>query len=175
MIYRILQSSDNNDKLWALNRIDSATELTTDLETSLLEIISSDDFYMAYSAIQSLDRMHLKSTELQQRLFSIYPKANHSIQKELLKKLGEAPILNSKVVKVSRDLLVSLNGQQLDDILELYTKHGVNDLETCKAVVRILKNENKYISKKAYDFLIDIQTDDEFIMERLKAYKNFKH
>ena len=175
LIYRILQSSDNNDKLWALNRIDSATELTTDLETSLLEIISSDDFYMAYSAIQSLDRMHLKSTELQQRLFSIYPKANHSIQKELLKKLGEAPILNSKVVKVSRDLLVSLNGQQLDDILELYTKHGVNDLETCKAVVRILKNENKYISKKAYDFLIDIQTDDEFIMERLKAYKNFKH
>ena len=175
LIYRILQSSDNNDKLWALNRIDSATELTPDLETLILEIISSDDFYMAYSAIQSLDRMHLKSTELQQRLFSIYPKANHSIQKELLKKLGEAPILNSKVVKVSRDLLVSLNGQQLDDILELYTKHGVNDLETCKAVVRILKNENKYISKKAYDFLIDIQTDDEFIMERLKAYKNFKH
>ena len=83
--------------------------------------------------------------------------------------------MNSEVVKVSRDLLVSLNGQQLDDILKLYTKHGVNELETCKAVARILENENKYISKKAYDFLLDIQTDDEFIMERLKAYKNFKH
>ena len=86
----------------------------------------------------------------------------------------QAPVLNSKVVKVSRDLLTSLNGQQLDDILELYTKHGVNDLETCKAVVRILKNENKYISKKAYDFLINIQTDNKFIIKHLKAYENLK-
>tara|TARA_B110000091_G_scaffold174627_1_gene188735 strand:- start:222 stop:749 length:528 start_codon:yes stop_codon:yes gene_type:complete len=175
LIYRILQSSDNNDKLWALNRIDSATELTPDLETSILEIISSDDFYMAYSAIQSFDRTHLKSTELQQRLFSIYPKANHSIQKELLKKLGEAPILSSEVITTSRDLLLSLSGKQLDDVLKLYSKQGVNDLQTYKEVSKILDNKNKYISKKAYDFLIDIQTDDEFIMERLKAYKNFKH
>lgn len=174
LIHRILESPDNNDKLWALNRIDSTTELIPDLEISILEIISSDDFYMAYSAIQSLDSIHLKSTELQQRLFSIYPKANHSIQKELLKKLGEAPILNSEVVKISRDLLTSLNGQQLDNLLKLYFKHGVNDLETCKVVAKILDNENKYISKKAYDFLLNIQTDDEFIMERLKAYKNIK-
>lgn len=172
LIYRILQSPDISDRLWALNRIDSTTELTLDLESSLLEIIGSNDFYLAYSAIQSLDSIHLKSTELQLRLFSIYPKANHSIQKELLKKLGEAPILNSDVVKVSRGLLLSLNGQQLDDILKLYSKQGVNDLETYKEVSKILDNKNKYISKKAYDFLINIQSDDEFIMERLKAYKN---
>lgn len=174
LIHRILQSPDNNDRLWALNRINSTTELTLDLESSLLEIIASNDFYLAYSAIQSLDAMHLKSTELQQRLFLIYPKANHSIQKELIKKLLEAPILSSEVVTVSRDLLTSLNGQQLDDILKLYSKQGVNDLETYKEVSKILDNKNKYISKKAYDFLINIQSDDEFIMERLKAYKNIK-
>jgi len=172
LIHRILQSPDNNDRLWALNRIDSTTELTLDLESSLLEIIASNNFYLAYNAIQSLDAIHLKSTELQQRLFSTYPKANHSIQKELLKKLLEAPILNSEVVTVSRDLLTSLNGQQLDDILKLYSKQGVNDLETYKEVSKILDNKNKYISKKAYDFLINIQSDDEFIMKRLKAYKN---
>ena len=54
LIYRILESPDNNDKLWALNSIDSNTKLTSDLEDSLLEIISSNDFYLAYSAIQSL-------------------------------------------------------------------------------------------------------------------------
>ena len=76
------------------------------------------------------------------------------------------------MVTVSRGLLLSLNGQQLDDILKLYSKQGVNDLETYKEVSKILDNKNKYISKKAYDFLINIQSDDEFIMERLKAYKN---
>jgi len=68
-------------------------------------------------------------------------------------------------------LLIQLNGQQLDELLKLYTKQGVNDLETFKSVSKILENENKYISEKAYKFLIKIQTDDEFIMERLKVYK----
>ena len=171
LIHLILLSPNNNDKLWALNRIDSATKLTSDLETSLLEVISSDDFYLAYSAIHGIDATHLKSMELQQHLFSIYPKANHSIQKELVNKLMQAPILSSKVVVASRDLLNQLNGQQLDGLLKLYVKNNVSDLETCKSVAKILENENKYISKKAYDFLLDIQTEDEFIMERLKTYK----
>ncbi|MBC8769894.1 hypothetical protein H4O18_17990 [Arenibacter sp. BSSL-BM3] len=170
LINRILQSPDNSDKLWALNRIGSATELTPDLETSLLEIVSSDDFYLAYSAIQAVEPVHLKATDLQEHLFSMYPNVNHSIQKELLKKLGQAPELSLEVVYASRDLLHQLNGQQLDDLLKLYSKHGVNDLETCRSVVRILKNENKYISKKAYDFLIGLQIDDATIMERLNAY-----
>jgi hypothetical protein len=37
-------------------------------------------------------------------------------------------------------------------------------------VPKILENENKYISEKAYKFLI--QTGDEFIIERLKVYEN---
>jgi len=171
LIHRILQSSDNNDKLWALNRIDTTTELTLDLEESLLEIISSDDFYLAYSAIHAIDPVHLNASDLQERLFSIYANVNHSIQKELLKKLMQSPFLSSEVVGASRDLLIQLNGQQLDELLKLYTKQGVNDLETFKSVSKILENENKYISEKAYKFLIKIQTDDEFIMERLKVYK----
>ena len=171
LIHRILQSPDKNDRLWALNRIGSTTELTLDLESLLLEIIASNDFYLAYSAIQSLDAIHLKSAELQQRLFLIYPTATHNIQKELLKKLGEAPILSSEVVSTSRDLLLSLSGKQLDDVLKLYSKQGVNDLQTYKEVSKILDNKNKYISKKAYNFLIETQTDDAFIMERLNAYK----
>ena len=171
LIHRILQSSDNNDKLWALNRIDTTTELTLDLEASLLEIISSDDFYLAYSAIHAIDPAHLNASDLQERLFSIYANVNHSIQKELLKKLMQSPFLSSEVVGAPRDLLIQLNGQQLDDLLKLYTKQGVNDLETFKSVSKILENENKYISEKAYKFLIKIQTDDEFIMESLKVYK----
>jgi len=171
LIHRILHSPDKNDRLWALNRIDNTTELTLDLESSLLEMIASNDFYLAYNAIQSLDAIHLKSTELQQRLFLIYRNATQNIQKELLKKLGEAPILSSEVVTASRDFLLSLSGKQLDDVLKLYSKQGVNDLQTYKQISKILDNKNKYISKKAYNFLIETQTDDAFITERLNAYK----
>ena len=172
LINQILQSPDNNDKLWALHRIDSAIKLSPDLEASLLDIIASDDFSLAYNAIQAIVAVHLNNSELQDRLFSMYSNVNHSIKKELIKKLMQAPVLSSKVVDLSRDLLDQLNGQQLDDLLKLYSKHGVNDLKTCKVLVRILQNKNKYISKKAYNFLIKIQTDDEFIIKCLKAYKN---
>lgn len=172
LINQILQSPNNNDKLWALHRIDSAAKLSPDLEASLLNIIASDDFSLAYNAIQAIVAVHLNNSELQDRLFSMYSNVNHSIKKELVKKLMQAPILSSKVVDLSRDLLGQLNGQQLDDLLKLYSKHGVNDLKTCKVLVRILENKNKYISKKAYNFLIKIQTDDQFIMKFLRAYKN---
>ena len=172
LIYRILQSPDISDRLWALNRMDALNVLTPQLEDTLLEIISSDDFYLSYSAINAINVIHLKSVELQQGLFANYPKANHSIQTALLKKLIEAPFLSSEIIQDSRVLLPQLNGQQLNDLLQLYTKHKVHDTKTYSEVAKILKNQNKYISKKAYSFLINIQTDDEFIMERLKAYKN---
>ena len=172
LIYRILQSPDISDRLWALNRMDTLNVLTPQLEDTLLEIISSDDFYLSYSAINAINVIHLKSVELQQGLFANYPKANHSIQTALLKKLIEAPFLSSEIIQDSRVLLPQLNGQQLNDLLQLYTKHKVHDTKTYSEVTKILKNQNKYISKKAYSFLINIQTDDEFIVERLKAYKN---
>tara|TARA_B110000967_G_scaffold206383_1_gene252965 strand:- start:78 stop:1220 length:1143 start_codon:yes stop_codon:yes gene_type:complete len=172
LIHRILQSQDVTDKLWSLNRMDALNVLTPQLEDTLLEIISLEDFYLSYSAINAINAIHLKSVELQQGLFANYPKANHSIQTALLKKLLEAPFLSSEIIPASRVLLPQLNGQQLNDLLQLYTKHKVHDIKTYSEVAKILENENKYISKKAYSFLINIQTDDEFIMERLKAYKN---
>ena len=86
----------------------------------------------------------------------------------------EAPFLSSEIIQTSRDLLAQLNGQQLDDLLQLYTKHNINDVETYTAVAKILKNENKYISKKAYAFLIGLQINDDDIIELLNAYKKEK-
>lgn len=86
----------------------------------------------------------------------------------------EAPFLSSEIIQTSRDLLPRLNGQQLDDLLQLYTKHNINDVETYIAVAKILEIENKYISKNAYTFLIGLQINDDDIIELLNAYKKEK-
>ncbi|AWV98782.1 hypothetical protein [Arcticibacterium luteifluviistationis] len=172
LIHLILQSPESFDRVWALHKINSSVPLTPDLENALLEIISSDDFYLSYTAIQAIEAVHLNSFEFQERLFSLYKNANHSIQKELLKTLMEAPVLSPKLVGSSKGLLKQLNGQQLENILALYARHSIYDLETCRAVASILDNENPFISKKAYHFLVRIKSKDEFIQERLKAYKN---
>jgi len=91
LLHRILQSQVITDKLWAINRIDAVIGLTPELQATLLELISSDDFYLSYTALKAINSTHLDNPELQNRLLSIYQSANQSIKTAILKKLMEAP------------------------------------------------------------------------------------
>ena len=127
--------------------------MTKKLTTSLLEIIAGDDFFLAYSALNALKSSHLESTSLQSSLFFIYENADHSIQRMIIEKLMKAPALGSNFVVQSRKLLETLNGKQLGDLLKLYRKHDIYDAQTIEVVAKILKNDNSFIARQAYNFL----------------------
>ena len=57
----ILKSPDISDRIWALNRLDQSIPLTSNLTSSLLDIISGEDYFMAYSAINAIKPVHLES------------------------------------------------------------------------------------------------------------------
>ncbi len=165
-----LSSDRVSDRVWALNNIDQSKELNSQLRSSLLDIISGDDYFLPYSAISAIKSVHLDSDSLQIGLFSKYKQVNHGLKKMIIEKFMEAPCLSSEVVTLSRSLLEQLNGQQLGDFLKLYSKHSVNDLETCRTISKILQNENRYISQKAYKFLMGVKTRDSIIIENLNGY-----
>ena len=172
LINLILKSPDTNDRVWALDRINPATALPQALSTTLLDLIAGDDFFLAYYAINAIETSHLHDDSLQIALFSIYSKADHSTRNMIVKKLMEAPYLNAELITASRKLLNSLNGKQLGDLLKLYTKHSINDLETYKAVAKILENENSFISRQAYNFLKESKLSDQEI-KKLKRFAKF--
>lgn len=153
LIDLILKSPDQSDKVWVLDKIKPTTILTQKLTAALLEIIAGDDFFLAYSALNALKSSHLESASLQGNLFSIYENADHSIQRMIIEKLMKASFLSPELVIRSRALLDTLNGKQLGDLLKLYTKHAIHDEATIKVVAGILKNENRFISRQAYNFL----------------------
>jgi len=171
LISLILKSPDISDRIWALDRIDQATELNQMLKRSLLDIISGDDFYLIYNTMNTISPVHLNSGSLQMGLFSVYKKGNPSVQKMIIEKLREAPYLDKEIVVKSRLLLSQLNGKQLGDLLKLYSTHAVYDKETCRAVSKILQNENRYISKQAFKFLLKSETTDENVKILIKNYK----
>jgi len=170
LINLILQSSDISDRVWALNRIDQSTELNPKLTSSLLDIISGEEYFLAYSAIDAIEPVHFDSGSFQLGLFAEYDEANHDIKKMIIEKLMDAPYLHSEIVTTSRGFLNQLNGKQLEDFLHLYTKHSVDDLETCKEIAKILENENRYISQKAYKFLMGVEIYDSLIIDNLNSY-----
>jgi len=170
LINLILRSTDKSDRVWALNRIDQSTELNPELSSTLLNIISGEEFFLTYSAINALGSVHLDSDSFQSDFFSKYGEVNYSVKKMIVEKFMEAPYLSPDVLQASRPLLEQMNGQQLGDFLRLYTKHSVDDLETFRTVAKILQNENRFISQKAYEFLMGVKTNDPIIIESLNAY-----
>lgn len=159
-----------SQKLWALDNIDQSVLLEESLISSWLSLIDDSDYFLAYSAIRAIKPVHLESAAVQIGLFSKYEKVNHGLKKMIIEKLLEAPDLSAEIVTNSRSLLGQLNGQQLGDFLKLYKTHSIDDLKTCRAVSAILQHENRYISRKAYKFLTEVETRDSIITERLKLY-----
>lgn len=166
----ILKSPEPSDKHWALNRLDQNSALDSKLNSALLELISGEDFSLTYNAINAISSVHLESDSLQLGIFSKYEKVNHSVQKMIIDKLIDAPYLHPQIVSVSRDFLDQLNGKQLGDILNLYSNHSVYDLETCQAVAVILQNDNRFISRKAYEFLEASKITDKEVSMMMKDY-----
>ncbi len=167
----ILHSPDISDRDWALQRIDQSEALDKEISSTLLEMIVGEEFYLSYRAVNAIGSIHLESDSFQSALFSGYGEANFGIQRMIIGKFREAPFLAPEVVKASRNYLDQLNGQQLGDFLNLYSRHSIDDLETCQAIAKILQKENRYISGKAYDFLKGVDTRDSMITEYLDAYE----
>ena len=170
LIELILKSPDINDRFWVLERMSQTAVLSPKLTSTLLDMISDDNFSLTYHTINAITPAHLDSNSLQLGLFSKYGNVNHSIQKSIIDKFMEAPYLHPEIVTTSRGFLNQLNGKQLEDFLHLYTKHSVDDLETCKEVSKILENENRYISQKAYKFLMGVEIYDSLIIDNLNSY-----
>lgn len=171
LIEFILKSPDISDRFWALERIDQKTVLTPNLISTLLDMISEDNFSLAYNTVDAISPTHLDSDSLQLDLFLKYDNVNHSIQKVIIDKLMEAPYLHPGIVTISRGFLDQLNGKQLEDMLLLYSKHSIDDLETCTTVSKILQDENRFISQQAYKFLQTKEIEDKEIISLLDNYK----
>lgn len=167
----ILKSPSSEDRIWGLDKIDAFKELDEQVTDALLQNISGENFFVAYSAINSITSIHLKSEPLQIQLFSIYEKVNYNLRRLIIEKLWEAPTISQEVINVSRDVLNELNGEQLGYFLELYHQHVVEDKKTHKAVAELLCSDNRFISRKAYNYLIHVQENDKEIIHALKKYE----
>ena len=169
----VLNSQDRDDIFWGLTRMKDTLSFSIPIKNRLLSLIQRDDYYLSYNAVHAIPKTYLNDNDFLENLFLSYLNTYDASTKNIIfSKLKAAPGLSQNLVVKSRQTIPTMTPQEISSVLKLYEKHSINDHETCKVLVGVLENKNIYISKKAYDFLIKIQTDDEFIAERLKAYKN---
>ena len=170
LLTQILQSPNTEDKTWGLARIDQTKELDTLLVQPLIELISFADFFVAYSAIEMISPIQLKSENFQLQLFSAYADTRYSLKGEILKKLASAPMISRAVIQESHNILNDLNGEQLGYMLELYEKQSITDMQTAELVAALLQDDNTFISKKAFDYLSQINELPDDIVQSIRSF-----
>lgn len=169
----ILNSQDRDDIFWGLKHMKDTLSYSIPIKKQLLSHIQSNDYYLSYNAVHAIPKTYLNDSDFLEKLFLNYINTTDPSTKNIIfSKLKAAPRLSQNLVTISRQTIPTMTPHEISSLLKLYEIHEVNDLETCIELSRILENKNNYISKKTYDFLIKIQTDDVLIMKRLKSYEN---
>lgn len=150
---KILESSDQSDRTWALERLSLIYELDESVIDALIGILVKDEYFQSYLLLKSLSSHQLESDYLQLELFNLIGKLDEAVESLIFDKLAEAPQLSQEVVDYSIFILKELNGMKLVRLLKLYSHHGVMEDELVKELSRMIPHDNKYIEKQVVDFL----------------------
>ena len=172
LLLKILESTSSLDRIWALKKIRGSDKIEAPIEEKLIELIAGEDFFVSYTAINCISSSHLQSDYLQNGLFSVYARSkSNNIRKPIIEKLYSAPVLNQELLLKSYELLPKLNGNEVSHWLKLYSTQAIADELTCAAVVKILKNENRFIANKAFEFLDQLKEVDQETKQALRTFK----
>tara|TARA_R110002096_G_scaffold246973_6_gene439367 strand:+ start:279 stop:1388 length:1110 start_codon:yes stop_codon:yes gene_type:complete len=150
---KILQSSDQSDQTWALERIALLWDLDNSVIEVLEEILIDGEHFQAYLLLKSLSSKQLESEHLQLELFRLIGKVDYSIENMIFDKLVDAPHLHGSVVHASISILEELNGSQLGKLLKLFSHHKVKNLVFNQALRQMVPHENSFVERQVLQFL----------------------
>ncbi|WP_439481230.1 hypothetical protein [Cyclobacterium plantarum] len=150
---KILQSTDQTDRTWALERLALLPELNDLVLDGLIKILLEDEYFQSYLLLNTLTSSQLESEKLQTSLFQLIGKVDAGIENLIFNKLAEAPHLRPAVVEQSLPNLKQMNGPQLVKLLKLYSEHGINSANLNEALGGMIPHENSFVERQVLQFL----------------------
>lgn len=171
LVQQILASPDETDRMWALNHINGRIALTPELRAAVVGLIDDQNYSLAERAVNALHKAELGDPALQLLLLDKFHSTDYSLKKLIIDKLKEAPSLQKQVVINLAKNLEELNGEILSRVLNTFKQHQVRDKAVLLKVAGLLQNENTFISNKAFDFLQQIEVQDQQIKDKISRYK----
>lgn len=149
----ILQSPDQSDRTWALERLALLTKLDDSVIDALMGILLEEEYFQSYLLLKSLTIEQLESEDLQLQLFKLIGEVDAGIENMIFDQLTVAPHLNPVMVENSIAILPKLNGPQLVKLLKLYSDHGINSANLNEALGGMIPHENSFVERQVLQFL----------------------
>ncbi|MEQ8556001.1 MAG: hypothetical protein RIC06_21840 [Cyclobacteriaceae bacterium] len=149
---RILQSTDQSDITWALERAALIEELDEPTINTISEIISKGEYFHSYLALRSLSQEQMDGEMIQRELISLISLVDQGVSKLILDRLMNANKLGSMAIDESLEQISSLNGMQLLNLLKLFEHHQVSDQRLCPLLNEAMINQNTYVKNQVISF-----------------------
>ena len=171
MYLAILNSTSSSDQIWALDQRRFLNKTTPGIQKAILALVKSPDYNLAERAIRAVTSTDLESVEFQRAFLNDFDQMNHALKKMMIVKLAEARELNDDVSLALAGKLQQLSGDLIGSVLQVFIEKDVADLEVWRSIAKLLHHKNVFISRQAYDFLIQQRLNDRDIEGELYQYK----
>ena len=169
LIIKILDSNNLNDKIWVLNHISTSVEITPELQNKFMEMIAGNDIYLAERSLNALKPEFL-TDDIQIDLINIFNDTGFLLKRLIIQKLKTALRLNIEVTTTLSSQLKEMNGTLVKSTLELFKLHKINSEKVLVQIAELLKNDNRYIAKQAFDYLNGVDNLNKKISKKVKKY-----
>ncbi len=158
---QILQSPDQSDLTWAIERLSSFKHLNESLIEPLIGILLDGEYFQSYLLLKTLSSDQMESEDFQFRLFNLIGKVDKAKENLIFDKLTEVSQLSPEIVDQSISALSMFNGEQLVRMLKLYSHHDINEAEVVRELKELIPHENKFVENQVVKFLEKSTYDSE--------------
>jgi len=170
LVLKILKSNNIDDEIWVLNHISNSVKITPELQNKLMEIISGSDIYLAERSLNAFKHNTLTDS-VQFELINIFNNTGFLLKRLIIGKLKQASELSSEVATIFSSQIKTMNGTLVKSTLELFKLNNVNSEKVIMQIAELLKNENRYIAKQAFDYLNGIDNMNKKTLKKVEKYK----
>ncbi len=169
-VSELLESSRIEDQIWTLNHISARINLSPALQNKLMELISGQDVYLAERSLNAIKPEALTG-EVQSRLISVFDNTGFLQKRFILQKLKDAPDFSPELAVTLSGKIINLNATLIKLSLELFEFQKVDDETVNASISKLLKNENRYISNLAIQYLENKVHLDKKTSKELEKYQ----
>jgi len=152
----ILTESPYQDKLWAIDLMHGRLSYFPQSKEIVLDLMGTADYSLAEKCLNSLVPEDLIEMDVQNKLIDNFQSFDFGMRSRVVELLKDTPQISPEVVAKLNDNLPEMEVPIISGILDVYREKGVNDRETISAIKKLANSENRYLAKKAEDYMSNL-------------------
>lgn len=149
----ILTTSPYQDKLWVIELIHGRLSNFPKSKETVLDFMDLEDYSLAEKCLNSLVPKDLIEDDFQNRLIAKFQSFDFGMRNRTIQQMKDAPRISPAVVEELNTYLSKMEVPIISGIIDVYKEKGINDRKTLFVMQEIADSENRYLAKKAEDYL----------------------